>query len=133
MGIWKESLLVGVPTIDAQHRKLADAIDELMDACAKGQGRATIEKTLNFVINYTKQHFADEERIQTQSAYPGLAAHKKIHADFASSVMALKNDFDQNGPSLGLTAKLNTDLVAWLIQHISKEDKKVGEHILKNK
>lgn len=132
MTYWKDSLLVGVPAIDSEHRKLVKAIEDLMEACTKGQGRATIEKTLNFVIDYTKQHFIDEERIQAQFAYPGLTAHKQIHANFAATVAGLKNDFDRNGPSLALTANLNKNLVEWLVKHISIEDKKIGEHIRGN-
>ncbi|MCL1808695.1 MAG: bacteriohemerythrin [Clostridiales bacterium] len=129
MTYWKDSLLVGVPAIDAEHRKLVKAIEELMEACTKGQGRATIEKTLNFVISYTKQHFGAEERIQAQYAYPGMAAHKQIHANFTATVEGLKKEFDQNGPSVALTASLNKNLVDWLIKHISVEDKKIGDHI----
>lgn len=129
MTYWKDSLLVGVPLIDEQHRKLVNAIDELMDACMKGEGRDAIGKTLNFVADYTKEHFSDEEKLQAQYAYPGMAAHKQIHTQFISNVSALVNDFNQNGPNVALTGKINKTLIDWLIRHIGTEDKKIGLHI----
>ncbi|MCL2496584.1 MAG: hemerythrin family protein [Clostridiales bacterium] len=131
MSSWKDSLLVGVPQIDSQHRKLVDTIDQLMDACMQGKGRTAIEQTLDFIVSYTKEHFKDEENLQAKYEYPGLAAHKQIHAQFITTVTALLREFDQIGPNISLTAKLNKTLIDWLANHISVEDKKVGEHILK--
>lgn len=129
MTFWKDSLLIGVSHIDGQHRKLIAAIDELMEACNKGQGRTTIGKTLDFVVSYTKEHFADEEKIQAQYGYPSMASHKLLHSRFIADISALQKDFEQNGPSVALTGKLNSALVGWLINHISVEDKKLGAFI----
>ena len=129
MTYWKDSFLVGVPKIDDQHKKLIAAIDELMAACTKGQGRDKIDKTLNFVIAYTKEHFADEERLQAERNYPGMIAHKRLHTQFLSTVKALEAEYEQTGPTVTLVGKLNKSLIDWLIHHIANEDSKVGEHI----
>lgn len=129
MTYWKDSLLVGVSQIDAQHRQLVKAIDDLMEACMKGAGREAVAKTLSFVAAYTKEHFADEEKLQAQYAYPDINAHKRLHAQFISNVAALESDFKQNGPNVALTGKINKTLIDWLIKHIGSEDKKVGLHI----
>jgi len=131
MTYWKESFLIGVPQIDAQHRQLFKAMDNLMEACMQGKGRTEIEKTLDFALKYTVEHFRDEEKIQAAHAYPGLNAHKKLHADFTVTVTDLAKEFNKSGPSVALTGKLNKSLVDWVITHVSTEDKKVGEHIKK--
>jgi len=129
MTYWKDSLLTGVSIIDTEHKKLIAAIDELVDECKRGQGNAAIGKTLSFVVSYTKKHFADEEKLQAQYAYPGITAHKQLHANFIKSITALKDGFDKNGADSALTGKINTTLVDWLIEHIGKEDRKLGEYI----
>ena len=129
MTLWKNKLLVGVPHIDTQHRKLVKALDRLLLACKQGKGRSTIEQTLNFAFSYTKEHFKDEEILQTQYAYPDIQAHKQLHAQFLATISALIQEFEQTGPNLALTGKLNKTLVNWLIHHISVEDKKLGAHI----
>ena len=131
MTYWKDTMLIGVPKIDAQHKKLIAAIDNLMAACTRGEGRAAIDKMLAFTVSYTKEHFADEERLQAEYAYPGAAAHKRLHSQFLSTVSALVNEYEKTGPTVSLVGKLNKSLVDWVIQHISTEDKKVGEYIKK--
>jgi hemerythrin len=129
MSYWKDSLLVGVPQIDNQHRKLVEAIDKLMDACNMGKGRDEIAQTLRFTISYTQEHFRDEENLQQRFAYPAINAHKRLHAQLIMNINEISKEFDRTGPNIGLTAKLNKTLVEWLINHISVEDKKLGEHI----
>ena len=129
MTLWKDSLLIGVEDIDRQHKKLVEAIDDLSDACSKGQGRAIIEKTLMFVVNYTKQHFTDEEKIAAAYNYPLLSNHKRLHVEFVTTVLGLVVDFNKNGPNIALMSRINKTLVDWLINHITVEDKKIGDFI----
>ena len=131
MKCWKESLIIGVPQIDTQHRKLVETIDLLMQACMQGKGQSEIETTLNFTLKYTLDHFRDEESLQLKYAYPGYKEHKKIHEDFTKDVIVLAEEFKKSGPSVALTAKINQSLLNWVINHICTEDKKVGEHIQK--
>ena len=130
MSIWNDSLLIGVPEIDEQHKKLVETIDKLMDACSKGYGPVVIGGILNFAVNYTLEHFAAEEKAQEDSGYPGLAEHKQIHADFTSTVSMFVDDFKTNGPGDTIVETLQSALVDWVVNHISVEDKKVGDYIV---
>jgi len=129
MTYWKDSMLTGIEIIDTEHKKLVAAIDELMDACLKGQGRTKIEQTLKFVADYTKQHFSDEEKLQAKYQYPAMAGHKLLHMQFITTVGSLEKEFQKDGPNINLTSKLNKSLADWLVKHISTEDKKLGDYI----
>lgn len=133
MTYWKDSLLVGVPQIDNQHRKLVSAIDRLMEACTQGKGRSIIEETLFFVVSYTKDHFRDEEKLQAQYEYPYMPAHKLLHAGFIRDINTIVREFGRTGPNVALTGKVNKTLADWLINHINIEDKKLGEYINNSK
>ena len=74
-----KDLETGNSVIDAEHKQLIDAVNALLDACAKGQGRTQLSTTANFLLNYTKKHFADEEAIQMKNRYPDYTRHKKIY------------------------------------------------------
>ena len=126
---WNDSLLIGVELIDKEHRKLIDAIDKLMDACNHGKDRDEIGHTLHFINNYAREHIKVEENLQEKYAYPGISAHKRLHAQFAMSLSSLVHEFDETGPNVTMTAKFNKTLVEWGIHHIAVEDKKVGEHV----
>lgn len=129
MTYWKDSLLIGVPQIDEQHRKLVNALDELTEDCAKGKWSEAIEKTLYFAIAYAKEHFKDEEELQAQVNYPELKAHRRMHTDFISKVSVLVHDLQRNGKDIALIGKINKMLIDWVIEHIGTEDKKIGLYI----
>jgi len=131
MTYWNDSLLTGVTLIDNEHRKLVAAIDRLMDACNQGKGMAEIAQVLSFAVTYAKEHIRDEENLQEKYAYPGLNAHKRSHTQFIMSTDALVKEFEEKGLNIALIGKLNKTLVNWLTDHISKEDKKMGEYIQK--
>lgn len=130
---WTDDLSVGVDLIDSQHKSLIDAINELFNACSKGMGRKKISETLEFLQNYVATHFRDEEEVQRKCGYPDYAAHKKLHSDFVKEVMKYSDRLEAEGPNVALVADFNTFVTNWLIYHISREDKKIGQFINEKK
>ena len=126
---WTDDLSVGVDLIDTEHKALINAVNDLFDACSKGLGRKKISDTMIFLQNYTVTHFADEEKIQKQSGYPDYQNHKKLHTEFVAKVMEYSKQLEAEGPTIGLVATFNSFVSNWLIYHISREDKKIGEYI----
>ena len=131
MTYWNDSLLVGIPQIDGQHRKLVDAIDRLMNACTEGKSKIEIGKALNIAADIAKEHIRDEENLQERYSYPGINAHKRLHAQFVLTINGLIKEYERTGPNVAMTSKLNKALVQWLLDHFGAEDKKVGIHIQK--
>lgn len=124
-----QDLVTGNAVIDAQHKQLFQAINDLLAACGAGQGRAALEKTTRFLCDYTAKHFADEERLQTQSRYPDYTAHKRYHEEFKKTVAALMKKLEEQGPSVTLVSEVNRAVAGWLTNHIKREDMKVAAHI----
>lgn len=122
-------LETGHVTIDNQHRQLIEALNDLLTACAAGQGRAKLEKTTKFLYDYTAKHFADEERLQQQSEYSGYSVHKQYHDSFKITVAELIKKLDEQGPTIPLVGEVNSVVAGWLINHIKREDTKVAAHI----
>ena len=58
---WNDTLSVGIPTIDAQHRKLVDTLNDLHSAMLSGNARQITGSILAKLLEYTRQHFASEE------------------------------------------------------------------------
>lgn len=122
-------LLTGNSLIDTEHKQLFDAINSLLDACSKGQGRAEIEKTTKFLYDYTSKHFADEEKLQIQSRYPEYQTHKQLHEGFKKSVLELNKKLTEQGATVALVGEVNSLIAGWLINHIKREDKKLAEYL----
>jgi len=129
--IWTTELATGNSLIDAQHRQLINSVNELMDACVRGKGRAALGATLDFLIDYTGKHFSDEEKIQLQYRFPEFASHKRLHDTYKAAVAELALQLRTEGASVSLVAKLNSSLGDWLVNHLKVEDKKIGDHIRK--
>jgi hemerythrin len=126
---WNDNLSTGNAMIDAQHKQLFTAINDLLDACGSGHGKARIDSTMRFLIEYTHKHFGDEEELQKQYHYPGYAEHKKMHDSFKASIEELAKELQTQGATPVLVAKITASTGEWLIHHIQHEDKRVAAHI----
>ena len=130
---WRDSLETGNMSIDSQHKELIQAANDLLEACSEGKGRDKIQSTSKFLLDYTKKHFGDEERLQMKSNYPDYPNHKKLHEFFVSEVKQLVSDLESQGPSVAMVGKVNILISGWFFNHISKEDTKVAAHIKQQK
>lgn len=129
MPMWKDSLKIGVPLIDNEHKELCDRTDQLFAACSQGKGKEEILKTLEFLEGYTIKHFADEEKLQRESSYPKYKEHKELHEFFKKQISDFKEEIQTNGASINVVSKTNYFLMNWLIGHIQKEDKELAQYI----
>jgi len=125
---WTPSLSVGVDFIDEQHKGLFEKASELFEAGQKGKGRDYLLQMFDFLDEYTKTHFRDEEKYMESINYPELDAQKKAHAYFEEELSRLRKDFTESGGNLVLMVKANKMIVDWLTKHISSMDKKIGEY-----
>ncbi len=126
---WKNEYAIGVQEIDLQHKALCDAIDNLMDACKTGKGRNEIVSTINFLFDYTKRHFKDEEAIQQKCGYPKTKEHKAMHEEFIVKLTGIKDDIIKNGINISSVSQVNMLITNWLINHIKKVDKEIAQYI----
>ena len=127
--LWNKNLETGNILIDQQHKQLIDAINNLLQACSTGKGRAEIAKTTKFLYDYTQKHFRDEERLQMQYNYPDYPNHKRYHHEFEQAVKDLSVQLQKEGPTIALVGKINTAIGGWFLNHIQREDVKVAAHI----
>ncbi len=123
-----KDLETGNSLIDGEHRELFKAVNSLMDACGKGQGRQAIEPTAKFLLEYVDKHFSHEEDLQKKSGYPNFLGHKQFHAEYTRKLKALISGIPASGPSVTDLANINQQ-ISVLISHIRTEDKKLGQFL----
>ncbi|MDR0936759.1 MAG: bacteriohemerythrin [Oscillospiraceae bacterium] len=127
--VFDKTLETGNQLIDTQHRELINRLNQLIDACATGKGRASIDGFVKNVADYTAKHFADEERLQQDSKYPDYVNHKRYHDAFKTTVATVAREISAQGPTISMVGKVNNDIAGWLIKHIKNEDSKVAKHV----
>lgn len=130
MGIeWRDSLSIGVVAIDNQHKELLLRFDRLLNACQDGKGIDELRGLMLFLEEYTHTHFNDEEALQKLHKYPEYEAHRKEHLYFIDQLKKLKQETGQKGISIHHVVETNNMLLKWLLNHISKVDKKLGKFL----
>lgn len=128
---WTPNLRVGVDEIDAQHKELFSRVNALMEAMAQGKGRTEVEQTIQFLGDYVVLHFDAEEALMARINYPELTTHRVQHTSFKQVYMAFRRNFDRDGVTPTLTLQVQRHLADWLVNHIGKSDKLIGEYIRK--
>lgn len=117
---WNDSFNTHVAIIDQQHRKLVNLVNDLSSAMKVGKSKDVIEDVLSVLVNYTKTHFATEERLMKQVGFSGLSAHAAIHAEFIQKVA----DFEQKVKtgSAVVSIEILDFLSKWIVDHIKGAD-----------
>ncbi len=123
---WTEDLSVGVGLIDDQHKIWFDKADQLFEAGKKGQAKEFVGQMLDFLDDYTKKHFSDEEKYMQSIHYPEYDRQKSLHNAFIGELDKIKKEFQESGGNLLVILNANQIVVDWLTKHISNEDKKIG-------
>lgn len=121
---WDEKYSVGVRELDAQHKQLVQILSDLYDAMQAQKTNDVLGRILTQLVNYTKNHFATEEKLMAQCGYPDLAAQKREHEAFTKKVVDFKESFDSGRTSLSVS--LTSFVKDWLFSHIGGTDKKYG-------
>jgi len=119
-------MATGEPTINDQHRKLIDVINQLDQACAEGRGKAEIEKILDFLAAYVVDHFSHEECIFEQKRCPNAGSNRAAHQQLIARYHAWRKGYDEAGATLEMVGELVSFLKTWLTEHICHTDRQLA-------
>jgi len=118
---WKETYSVGIETFDNHHRKLFELINGLSKISDSGEAESdVVSKTLKELLEYTKYHFTEEERVLGEFGHPDLAIQKEEHEFFANKVKGYCSYYLAG--SEPLAADVVEFLHEWLANHIMEKD-----------
>ncbi len=124
---WSDSYTVNSAAIDSQHKKLFTLVNDLHDAMMQGKGKDVLGATLDALMDYTRVHFGDEERMLEKLKYPELPNQKTEHTLFISKISELQAQ--HKAGKLAVTLPVLDFLKNWLVNHILKNDKKYAAYI----
>lgn len=125
---WSDEYSVGVPTIDQQHSQLVGILNDLHDAMIKGQARNVTGSLLRKLIDYTKTHFAAEERFLSSTRFPQYEEHHQQHVDLVKQVDDFAGRYESG--ELALSLHLLDFLRDWLTGHILGSDRQYGAWLI---
>lgn len=129
--LWTKNLEVGVDLIDSQHKQWFEKADQLFEAGKSGKSKEYIIQMFDFLDEYTKTHFRDEEKYMQSINYPEISQQKQMHADFIKKLSELRIQYETAGANITTIISANQFILDWLTKHISNADKKIGEYASK--
>jgi len=127
--VWTPNLSVGVKKIDDQHKIWFEKANELFEAGKEQRAKDYIDTMIDFLDEYTKLHFRDEEAYMEEIGYPEIDAQKKAHENFVNDLAKLKSDYNKSGGNILVILNANKMVINWLTNHIRIMDKKIGDYV----
>lgn len=123
-----KDLETGNAMIDNEHRKLFQIVNQLLEACDKGEVKTTLKPVIEFLLKYVIEHFQHEEQLQEQGGYPGIEEHKAFHAKYKEDLRKILLQIPPTGPTINDIVAINGH-VSLLVNHLKTEDKKMCSYI----
>ena len=128
--IFNENLYTGNEKIDGQHKEIIEKINKLVAACENGSCQLESIKMLDYLADYTEQHFQEEEDLQREVEYPGYEEHKKRHDEFRIAVKELHEMLEEEeGPSPRFVKAVQDNVIDWFYRHIRGFDHSVASYM----
>jgi hemerythrin len=119
---WSPDYNVNIKTIDSQHQELVRILNHLFIAVSKREGDKVIAGILDALVDYTRTHFALEERLMQQAKYKDLESHMEEHKKLIGELDRLcKKHLLEEKP---IYFEMLAFLKNWLKEHIQGVDKK---------
>ncbi len=118
---WSPDLVVGIDTLDADHRRLLETLNDVFDALLQGCGSSVTKKALQDLGTYVSDHFAREEAWMEEHALPEYEAHRKEHLALSEHILRLRHQNEQYDEQT--TVELLIVLRDWLLGHIAHSDR----------
>ncbi|MFO7820214.1 MAG: bacteriohemerythrin [Halanaerobacter sp.] len=132
--IWRDSLKIGVKTIDEQHQELFKRFNNFIqvvrsDDYSQKEKKEKISDTLSFLADYVVTHFDSEEAIQKKYNYPNHEEHHQAHEAFKAKIANFEDRFEKEEYNEDFVQEFSGQILTWLINHVAAEDQKIAEHI----
>jgi hemerythrin len=118
---WQDIYSVGVERLDNQHKHLFGIANRFHAAFERGESRAVLTAIFNEMVDYTAQHFADEERMMLECNYADFDRHKANHEKLVNLVLGYKRQLEGTDP--GVEAAAMNFIKTWLTGHVLGMDR----------
>jgi len=125
---WKEDFGGGIECIDDDHKQLINLINQFEAAANYDQGEQFEEEALSELVDYTKHHFAIEEKLMQEHSYPEFEQHKAQHEAMIKQVKTFLESY-QTDDSEQTIEEIAAYLKYWLVNHIISVDKKTARFL----
>jgi len=118
---WKKEYELGIKEIDAEHKNIIRIMNDLYFILEEKIDAKATEMVLKDLLQYSKYHFATEEKYFKKFHYADAAGHIKHHHFFTKKIQQIykKNQAGEKN----VTFELIDFLEDWFLEHVILADK----------
>ena len=126
---WADALSMSNPEIDAEHKHFIDLVNKLnAEIASQGRDKDNILRIMDLILDDARAHFAHEERLFKEKAYPKAQEHSQIHtrliAELEQGLKDIRNtDLIKRWVEIGLATETA------LVSHMVDEDTQYIEYL----
>jgi hemerythrin-like metal-binding protein len=124
---WLPLYSVNNEEIDAQHRKLFDITNHLMDLFERDAG--DLLPVLKGLIAYVIEHFHTERTVMIKANFPGFLMHNQEHQIFTEKMKEFLDDYQAGNKDLAFD--MISYLKNWINDHTTKVDMEYAKYLQK--
>ena len=125
--VWRDAMSVGIPELDADHKRLILIINAIEKA-TKSSDDALLRGVLQDLAKYFEMHFRREEAVFAALNVPGQEEHRASHQTMTQKARLVRDRIqscasdDERWKLAGAVSAMLND---WLLNHVFKEDMKI--------
>jgi hemerythrin-like metal-binding protein len=124
----QETMSVGHPLVDEQHRKLIGLLNQMSQTLETSAGdKRLVGQALKELCDYTVNHFNTEETLMDPDAYPEYDAHVSEHMECTQAVLDFLNAFSEKNE--GDLREFSDFANNWVVNHVLVTDKTLGRFL----
>ncbi|MGE4529193.1 MAG: nitrate- and nitrite sensing domain-containing protein [Rhodospirillaceae bacterium] len=125
--VWSDAFSLGIPELDADHRKLVDFINRLHEIASTANGEEAFYAEIGNLHRHLRAHFTREEKVLHKALSPAeaqahIAHHEESEAFFARLLEGGKRDIPQE--------TVLRYLHYWLLDHVLVGDNQAREKLI---
>lgn len=124
---WNDEYLTFNQVIDEQHQRLFEIINGIYDSIRVGRGNESVAHALSDLTEFTRFHFATEEKYMAQAGFPGLDHHASEHARLLDEIRELRLRILDG--STVVTMNEMSFLKEWLLSHFTGPDRGLASYL----
>jgi hemerythrin len=124
--VWEPKYTVHVEDLDAQHQKLFNITNNILDLYEDGSGE--LYPSLQSLVEFLCTHIRSENAVMISCDYPGYASQTSQHSKFLDKMQDFLGSYKENDKDL--TFKILSYLHDWIYSHTVDMDLKYGQHLI---
>ena len=126
---WTDAMATSIDAVDAQHQHLLEIFNRIALAQAGDASHESVFACLDELVDYTRYHFRDEERLirhwRVDSRHRTM--HLQAHESFRGFLRQAREFAGEHAPEV--TVELLAFLTQWLLHHIMGMDRRMAREI----